>query len=43
MPAFLYSPYDDISMALQPDCSIGYFSSNRPAEKGGDNVYYFKK
>jgi Tol biopolymer transport system component len=37
------SPYDDISMALQPDASSGYFSSNRPAEKGGDNVYWFKK
>lgn len=37
------SPYDDISMALHPDGSSGYFSSNRPAEKGGDNVYYFKK
>jgi hypothetical protein len=37
------SPYDDISMALRPDGTSGYFSSNRPAEKGGDNVYYFKK
>lgn len=37
------SSYDDISMALQPDASSGYFSSNRPAEKGGDNIYYFKK
>jgi tetratricopeptide (TPR) repeat protein len=37
------SSYDDISMALLPDGSGGYFSSNRPAEKAGDNLYFFKK
>ncbi len=35
------SSYDDISMALTPD-GTGYFSSNRPAEAGGDNIYYYK-
>lgn len=35
------SSYDDISMALTAD-RTGYFSSNRPAEKGGDNIYYYK-
>jgi Tfp pilus assembly protein PilF len=37
------SSYDDISMALQPDAASGYFSSNRPAEKDGDNIYYYRK
>lgn len=36
------SPYDDISMALSADGSGGYFSSNRPAAKGSDNVYYYR-
>jgi len=37
------SSYDDISMALAPDGTGGYFSSNRPAEKASDNIYYYKK
>jgi len=37
------SSYDDMSMALFPDGSGGYFSSNRPAEKGSDNIYFYKK
>ena len=37
------SPYDDISLALYPDGSSTYFSSNRPAQKGGDNIYFFRK
>lgn len=37
------SPYDDISMALNPDGSGGYFSSNRPAEKAGDNIYFYTR
>ncbi len=37
------SSYDDMSMALFPDGSGGYFSSNRPAAKGSDNIYFYKK
>ena len=37
------SSYDDISMALYPDGRSSYFSSNRPAEKGGDNIYYYHR
>lgn len=38
------SPYDDMSIALYADNDgIGYFASNRPAAKDGDNIYYFKK
>lgn len=36
------SSYDDISMALSVEGS-GYFSSNRPAAMGSDNLYYYKK
>lgn len=37
------SSYDDMSMALPPDGSGGYFSSNRPSEKGGDNIWFYRK
>jgi outer membrane protein OmpA-like peptidoglycan-associated protein/tetratricopeptide (TPR) repeat protein len=37
------SSYDDISMALYPDGRSAYFSSNRPASKTGDNIYFFKR
>ncbi|MES2702100.1 MAG: tetratricopeptide repeat protein [Bacteroidota bacterium] len=37
------SSYDDISMALYPDGSGGYFSSNRPAEFKSDNIYFYRK
>ncbi len=37
------SSYDDISLALYPDGRSSYFSSNRPASKGGDNIYFYKK
>jgi len=37
------SSYDDISLALYPDGRSSYFSSNRPAQKGGDNIYFFRK
>jgi len=37
------SSYDDISLALYADGRNTYFSSNRPAAKGGDNVYFYKK
>ncbi len=37
------SSYDDISMALFSDGTGGYFSSNRPAEKKSDNIYFYKK
>lgn len=39
----LNSSYDDISLALFADGRSSYFSSNRPAAKGGDNIYYYKK
>ena len=37
------SSYDDISLALFADGRSTYFSSNRPAPKGGDNIYFYKK
>lgn len=37
------SSYDDISLAMYADGRSTYFSSNRPAAKGGDNIYFFKK
>ncbi len=37
------SSYDDISLALFADGRSTYFSSNRPAAKGGDNIYFYKK
>ena len=37
------SSYDDISLALYADGRSSYFSSNRPALKGGDNLYYFNR
>jgi tetratricopeptide (TPR) repeat protein len=37
------SSYDDISLALYADGRSSYFSSSRPAEKGGDNIYYYKR
>jgi outer membrane protein OmpA-like peptidoglycan-associated protein/tetratricopeptide (TPR) repeat protein len=37
------SSYDDISLALLTDGGSTYFSSNRPAAKGGDNIYRYKK
>ncbi len=37
------SSYDDISLALYSDGGSTYFSSNRPASIGGDNIYYYKK
>ena len=36
------SSYDDISLALFADGRSTYFSSNRPAKKSGDNIYYYK-
>jgi len=37
------SSYDDISLALYADGRSSYFSSNRPAAKGGDNIYFYKR
>ena len=37
------SSYDDMSMALYADGRSSYFSSNRPALKGGDNIYFFNR
>ncbi len=39
----LNSSYDDISLAMKADGGSCYFSSNRPAAKGGDNIFFFKK
>lgn len=35
------SPYDDMSVVLLPGGQSGYMSSNRPAAKAGDNIYFF--
>ncbi|MCD6013317.1 MAG: ompA [Flavipsychrobacter sp.] len=37
------SSYDDISLAMFADGKSAYLSSNRPAVKGGDNIYYYRK
>ena len=37
------SSYDDISLAMFADGRSTYFSSNRPAAKGGDNIYFYKR
>lgn len=37
------SSCDDISLAMSAYGNNAYFSSNRPAVKGGDNIYYYKK
>ena len=37
------SSYDDISLALYADGRSSYFSSNRPALKQGDNLYFFNR
>lgn len=37
------SSYDDISLAIHTSGKRTWFSSNRPAAKGGDNIYFFKK
>ncbi len=37
------SSYDDISLAMFADGRSTYFSSNRPAATGGDNIYYYKR
>lgn len=43
LPLPINSSYDDISLALPEGGSrAGYFSSDRPAEKAGDNIYYYK-
>ncbi len=39
----LNSSYDDISLAVAADGNSAYFSSNRPGNRGGDNIYFFKK
>lgn len=36
----LNSGYDDMSLTLIPGTSSGYFSSNRPASRKSDNIYY---
>lgn len=35
----LNSSYDDMSLALRRGTKLGYFASNRPAKKKGDNIY----
>ena len=37
------SSYDDISLAMYADGRSSYFSSARPATRGGDNIYFFKR
>lgn len=37
------SSYDDISLAFSTRAKGTYLSSNRPAAKGGDNIYFFRK
>jgi len=43
MPLPLNSSYDEISLSMTANGGSGYFSSNRPAAKGGDNIYYYKR
>ena len=37
------SSSDDISLAMPAHGGKTWFSSNRPAAKGGDNIYYYKR
>ncbi|MGC4057988.1 MAG: OmpA family protein [Chitinophagaceae bacterium] len=37
------SSYDDMSPAFFADGASGFMSSNRPAAKAGDNIYYFNR
>ncbi|RYE25586.1 MAG: hypothetical protein EOP51_03565 [Sphingobacteriales bacterium] len=37
------STYDDMSPVFYTDSDNGYFASNRPSEKAGDNIYYINK
>ncbi|MBX2907875.1 MAG: OmpA family protein [Taibaiella sp.] len=39
----LNSSFDDISLALRSNEDNTWFSSNRPGEKLGDNVYFYRK
>ncbi len=39
----LNSRYDDFALTHGPDPSWGYFCSNRPGGKGGDDIFAFKK
>lgn len=43
LPLPVNSAYDDISLAITHDEKAIWLSSDRPAEVGGDNVYYFRK
>lgn len=43
LPGPLNSSYDETSMGMDASGTSGYFSSNRPAINGGDNIYYYKK
>ncbi len=37
------SSYDDMSLTLYPGSRYGYFASNRPAARKGDNIYHFNR
>ena len=37
------SAFDDFSFWMNPDLAEGYFASNRPGGKGGDDIYEFKE
>ncbi len=37
------SSYDDMSLTMYEDGRNGFFASNRPAAKKGDNIYHFLK
>ncbi|WP_276167948.1 OmpA family protein [Zobellia alginiliquefaciens] len=37
------SGYDDFSLSMDNDSTTGYFSSNRPAGKGSDDIYSFSE
>ncbi len=39
----LNSSYDDISLSVNAANGNTWFSSNRPAPKGGDNIYFYKR
>lgn len=36
------SSFDDLSLAMRDDGRASFFSSNRPAQKRGDNIYLFQ-
>lgn len=42
LPSPFNSSFDDLSLIVRPSLRTGYFTSNRPGGKGGDDIYRFE-